>query len=154
MSEFLNAIDSPYSVKIGDKMYTFPKLTLRNIGKLASVVKAIRVKQLREVITEEQLTPEQKARFLALTASRDFTTWDVWDWSESIDGGLEVAKTSLMQSGISEDEAIKVVDSLTSAQLLEVAMESCDHMNSPSRVAQRQLEAKNAEKKEDTDTKK
>jgi hypothetical protein len=150
--DFMQGVDAPYVLKLGDKEITFPKLRLRTIGVLAAKIKATQLKTLQSVIDEQNLDADKKARFKALTATRDFNLTDVWEWAASIDGGFEIAKLSLVQGGIKDEEAEQMIDILNPTQLLEIAFECCGHPDAPSKQKKVE-EQKDTDKKDSSDPK-
>jgi hypothetical protein len=143
MDTFLAATAAPYVFNIDGKDVSVPKLTIRNIGKLAAKVKATQVEKLKALVKEEKdLNGEAKAKFMAVTVAKDYNIVDVWDWSTTIDGGFEILKTALVQGGMPESDADKFVDILPPEKLADMAMEACDHYNCPTKVAKRLLEEK------------
>ena len=146
--DYLASTGSPYTVILGEKTFTFPKLILENISVLASKCKAIQVKNLKALIEEEK--PESRARFMALTVSRDFSLNDVWEWATTIDGGIEVVKLSLVQSG----QDANIVNELDAEELFNVATEVTGHWNAPSKVAKRLLEEEKKKKDDGEEEKK
>ena len=142
--DYLASTEAPYTVILGDKTYTFPKLKLKNISVLASKCKALQVKNLKELIEDEK--PEARARFLALTVARDYNINDVWDWIITIDGGTEALVTSLVQGGMTKEEATSLVEELDASTVLDIATEITGHYNSPTKVAKRVLEEEKKKK--------
>jgi hypothetical protein len=106
------------------------------------------VKNLKALIEEEK--PESRARFMALTVSRDFSLNDVWEWATTIDGGIEVVKLSLVQSG----QDANIVNELDAEELFNVATEVTGHWNAPSKVAKRLLEEEKKKKDDGEEEKK
>ena len=136
---FSDNLEAPYIVKD----ITFPYLTLRSIGVIASKYKKLLEQNQSEKIKEEALTPEQRVKYLAQSNILDPCLEHVQDWSYTLVGSFAIALQSLVQSGKSAEEAEKLLDSIGSIEAVrDAAMETIRHPYRPSVRAQLEAEAK------------
>ena len=150
---FMGASGSPHILKINDKDYTLPRLTLRNMGVLASKIKSVQLERLKSLINDEGLEADKKARFLSLTKIRDYNIDDVREWAWSIDGGMEIVKTALSQK-YTPTEASEIVEAIADPEkLLEAALETTFHPMAPSAVAKRKFDEEAAKNKDEPEKK-
>lgn len=137
---FQDAAEAP--IVVGS--LTFPKLTIRATAGLAAKKKSEDLARLRALSAEEKMLPDNKARFLALTATADYGRGEVWDWAVSLEGAAAVCVASLVQGGTAEADAVKLVDLMPPDEVCDAALEIVSHPNSPRRIAEREEAAKAA----------
>lgn len=135
---FQDAAEGP--IAIGS--LTFPKLTIRTTAAVAAKCQTIELERLKKLCDEQKMLPENKVKFLALTAAADYGQGHVQDWSLSAEGSMAICVASLVQGGKSEVEAQATIDALGPTEVREAAMEICEHPNSPRRVLAAKAAAK------------
>jgi len=136
---FADNLESPYIIKD----ITFPYLTLRSIGTIAAKYKKLLELNQAEKIKEEQLTPDQRVKYLAQANILDPCLEHIQDWAYTLVGSFTIATQSLVQSGKSAEEAEKILDTIASLdQVRDAAMETIRHPFRPSIRARLELEAK------------
>ena len=128
---FSDAVEAPVIYRD----VTIPKLKLRDFGTLAAKAQAARIKKFKAQLSREEGTPEAKSLLVVREAAREYGVEDVWDWAATLDGSRETLATAMNGQAVKLD-----IETISPADMRDLALELVDHPNSPSRRAKRIVE--------------